>query len=100
MEVVPVWHDLDPDSEYLTILFDIPRPTDVPHHLLFGFRQDGVSSQSSDGVIKLSSQLRSAAQVQATSVRGFNEGHVSILHSEDLIENVNTILSQSSRRSK
>ena len=91
-EVVPVWHDLDPDSEYVTTLFNTPLPNDVPHYLLFGFRQDSISSQSSDGVIKLSSQLRSAAQDQATSVRGFDEGHVSILHSTDVMENVNSVL--------
>ena len=91
-EVVPVWNDLYPDSEYLATLFDTPLPNNVPHHLLFGYRQDSMSVESSDGVIKLSSQLRPAAQDQATSVRGFDQGHVSILHSNDLIEDVNATL--------
>jgi len=91
-EVVPVWHDLYPDSEYLTTLFNTPLPQNVPHYLLFGFLQDSISAESSDGVIPLSSQLRRAAQDQATSVRGFDEGHVSILHSHDVIENVNSVL--------
>jgi hypothetical protein len=95
-EVVPVWRDLGPDSEYVTSLFNTPLPNDVPHYLLFGYRQDSISSQSSDGVIRLSSQLRSAAQDQATSVRGFDEGHVSILHSDDVIQNVNSILTRQS----
>jgi len=90
--VVPVWHDLGPDSEYVTTLFHTPLPSDLPHHLLFGFRQDGISSQSSDGVIELSSQLRDAAQEQARVVRGFDEGHVSILHSDEVIDSIETLL--------
>jgi hypothetical protein len=70
----------------------------VPHHLLFGFHQDGYSTQSSDGVIELSSQLRAAAQEQALTVRGFDEGHVSILQSEQVINSVNALLLQSTAR--
>lgn len=92
--VVPVWHDLGPDSEYVSTLFDTPLPSGLPHYLLFGFRQDGISSQSSDGVIELSSQLRADAQVQAQTIRGFDEGHVSILHSTDVINSVNSLLLQ------
>jgi len=96
--VVPVWNDLGPDSEYISTLFDTPLPDDVPHHLVFGFRQDNfLSSQSSDGVINLSSQLRDAAQDQARTIRGFDEGHVSILHSEAVVSNVNELLSLSTQ---
>ncbi len=61
--VVPVWRDLDPASQYVTTLFDTPLPNGLPHNLLFGFRQNSIfGSESSDGVIKLTSQLRAAAQ--------------------------------------
>jgi len=91
--VVPVWNDLGPDSEYVSTLFDTPLPDELPHHLLFGFQQDNfLSSQSSDGVINLSSQLRDAAQDQARMIRGFDEGHVSILHSDAVVSNVNELL--------
>ncbi len=91
--VVPVWNDLGPDSEYVSTLFDTPLPDELPHHLLFGFQQDNfLSSQSSDGVINLSSQLRDAAQDQAQTIRGFDEGHVSILHSDAVVGNVNELL--------
>jgi len=96
--VVPVWNDLGPDSEYISTLFDTPLPDDVPHHLVFGFKQDNfLSSQSSDGVINLSSQLRDAAQDQARTIRGFDEGHVSILHSDAVVRNVNELLSLSAQ---
>lgn len=88
-EVVPVWHDLQPSSEYVSTLFDTPLPESLPHHLVFGFFQDSVlSSGSSDGVIMLRSQLRDAAQEHATSIRGFDQGHVSILRSDVVISDV------------
>jgi hypothetical protein len=94
--VVPVWHDLGPDSEYVLTLFDTPLPDGLPHHLVFGFRQDSIfASESSDGVINLSSQLRDAAQEQAKTIRGYDEGHVSILRSNAAISNINSILLQS-----
>jgi hypothetical protein len=53
-----------------------------------------LSSGSSDGVIPPSSQLRDAAQEDARTIRGFDEGHLSILQSEDVISNVNSIFVQ------
>ena len=94
--VVPVWRDLDPASDFITSLFDTPLPEDLPYHLIFGFRQDSIfGSQSSDGVIVLSSQLRDAAQEQAQTIRGYDEGHVSILSSEAVARKLNQILMQS-----
>jgi hypothetical protein len=88
-----VWRDLDPSSEYVTTLFDTPLPEQVPYHLLFGYRQDGIfGSESSDGVIKLTSQLRQDAQDQARIVHGYDEDHVSILSNEAAIRQVFEIL--------
>ena len=96
--VVPVWWDLAPDSEYVSTLFETPLPRDVPYHLLFGFQQDGIfASGSSDGVIKLTSQLREEAQRQAWTMRGYDENHVSILKSPAVIDKVTDILSASTR---
>ncbi|MEJ2127484.1 MAG: hypothetical protein P8X81_01420 [Woeseiaceae bacterium] len=91
--VIPVWNDIYPASEYLSTLFAVPLPDDLPHNLLFGFRQDRfLGAGSSDGVIALSSQLRPEAQDQATILRGFDEDHVSILHSDAVIENIFSLL--------
>ena len=96
--VVPVWRDIDPDSGFVTTLFDTRLPYELPHRLLFGFRQKSIfGSESSDGVIKLTSQLRPAAQAQAQTMRGYDEDHVSILSSEAVIANVYEFLSQSMR---
>ena len=87
--VIPVWRDLTPDSEFVSSLFDTPLPDNLPFNLLFGFRKDGfIVAGSSDGVIELSSQLRSEAQQQASWMRGFDEGHVSILHDDTAIGSV------------
>ena len=95
--VVPVWNDIDPDSVYVTTLFDTPLREDLPYHLLFGFKQSSIlGSDSSDGVIKLTSQLRNSAQEQASMVRGYDESHVSILSSDVVIEKVYAILDTTS----
>ena len=94
--VVPVWRDLAPTSEYVSTLFATPLPESVPHFLLFGFRQDSIfGGGSSDGVIKLSSQLRYEAQIQSTLVRGYDEDHVSILANPQVIDLVHGILDSS-----
>jgi pimeloyl-ACP methyl ester carboxylesterase len=93
--VVPVWLDLDPTSEYVTTLFDTRLPPGLPHQLLFGFRQKSIfGSESSDGVIDLTSQLRHAAQMQAIQVLGYDEGHVSILSNELVLEQVYDMLTR------
>ena len=87
--VIPVWLDIDPDSDYVQSIFDTPLPEGLPFYLNFGFKQTSIfGSGSSDGVIKLNSQLRLAAQDQSTEVRGFDEGHVSILSNATVIENI------------
>jgi triacylglycerol esterase/lipase EstA (alpha/beta hydrolase family) len=96
---VPVWHDLDPHSEYITTLFDTELPEGLPYHLIFGYRHDNLfSAESSDGVIKLTSQLRHEAQAAATSVRGFDEGHVSILDNPAVIAQVLADIDSASER--
>ena len=91
--VIPVWWDLVPSSEYITTLFDTPFPDDLPYHLLFGYKRDGLSgAESSDGVIKLTSQLRHDAQIRANSIFGFDEGHVSILDSGATAQKLGEIL--------
>lgn len=96
--VIPVWRDLTPDSEFIASLFDTPLPDGMPFNLLFGFRKEGfVAAGSSDGVIQLSSQLRSEAQEEAAWMRGFDEGHVSILRDDTAIGNVFGLIGNTGR---
>ena len=98
--VMPVWRNLTPTSPFLRDLFALPLPSGVSYHLLFGYRNVATLSRSSgDGVIPLESQLRSAAQNEALSVRGFNEDHVSILSNSELQRYINEALQRPDFRS-
>jgi pimeloyl-ACP methyl ester carboxylesterase len=91
--VVPVWWDLVPGSDYVTTLFDTPFPEQLSYHLIFGYRHNRkFGSDSSDGVIKLKSQLRDDAQGNAKSIFGYNEGHVSILDNDATSMRIQQIL--------
>ena len=93
--IVPVWKDLDPDSEFVARLFDTPLPDGFPYHLLFGYRLDKLfPNESGDGTIALSSQLRAAAQREADFLRGYDQGHVSILDDDALAATLNELLEQ------
>ena len=98
--VIGAWHGLAPGSVFLDGLFyEDPLqksrrrrlPAHVAYHLLFGFRGGGRSG-SSDGVVAVSSELRPEAQDEATSIRGFDEDHTSILRSTEVAAHLNGIL--------
>jgi pimeloyl-ACP methyl ester carboxylesterase len=94
--VVPVWWDLAPSGQYITTLFDTPLPEDLVYHLIFGFRSSGgFSGESSDGVIRLSSQLRVEAQQAAHTIMGIDAGHVDILYDDAAIKKIAAILDSS-----
>ena len=97
--VIPVWLDMNPNSDYLSNLFTTPLPKNVPHHLLFGIKQQGVIGfESNDGTVALSSVLSYAAQEQAMEVSGFNEGHVSILHNKRVLDKLHSIFNKNDYR--
>lgn len=90
--VLPVWHSMSPEGAFLGSLFARPLSDDLPHHLVFGYRNTSrVSSRSGDGTIPLESQLRAEAQQQAVSLRGFDENHTSILTNPQLGDYLNAI---------
>lgn len=91
--VMPVWKSLSPASRFLKNLFARPLPHGVPHHMVFGYHNTSrVRAESSDGTIRLNSQLRPEAQLQATSLFGFDEDHTSILDNPELHARIGRIL--------
>jgi len=91
--VVRAWTDMAPGSEYLRSLY--ARDPGVPHHLLFAFRQSGVSlGEANDGTVTVASQLHAAAQQGAARVEGFNETHMSVLEAAAVSERLNGLLGQ------
>lgn len=94
-DVIPVWNDMAPNSLFLQNLFKIDSTEDINHYLLFGYKGSSLLiSENSDGVVTLESQLRPEAQSGAYLLKGFNEGHLSILRNSELIKFVNTTLNR------
>lgn len=82
--VVPVWHDIAVDSEFLRQITAQPFPSSLPFYLFFTYNDTSTFKQgeASDGTITLRSQLDPALQSAAVKVFGFNETHESFLTSE------------------
>ena len=91
--VVPVWRDMDPESEYLADLFAMPLPPTLPHFLFFGYKSSSIlGGESGDGVIALTSMLRPEAQYQSSLMRGYNEDHIGIIKGQNVIDDFLQIL--------
>jgi len=80
---VPSWYDLSPESEFLVSLRE-PMHQGIhapPHYVFFGFRRKVslLTTESTDGVISISSQLPRWIQDQAERYWGYDATHVGIL---------------------
>ena len=76
------WRDMAPGSPFLSQLYRDGRtgqrrhlPPGLDHHLLFTF----LPTESGDGTIALSSQLRAEAQEEAKRLHGFEQSHDGVL---------------------
>lgn len=80
---VPVWIDLSPESAFLASLREPPaRDTNLPpHYVFFGFGRELslLSTECTDGVISLASQLPSWIQDRAAAYWGYDATHAGIL---------------------
>ena len=87
--VLPVWRDLDPDSQFLRDLNSWLLPEKTPYHLVFTFKTD---SSTGDGVVSLQSQLPLEIQQNAVRLYGFNNTHVGTLKDKVFLDLFNSIL--------
>lgn len=79
---VPVWKDLAPGSPYLQQLFAQPLPAPIHPWLLVSYAGNSrLLPEPNDGVVPVASQLREAAQDEATHLYLLNDSHTGILHS-------------------
>ncbi len=85
--VLPAWRDVNPNNEFIKQLYRKPLPGFVNHHLVYAYHNPDVVklSENSDGVVPLSSQLHSPAQMQSSKQFGFNSNHTAILEDVELI---------------
>lgn len=91
--VVPSWIDMQPHGRFMEALFSRRLPPSVNHYLLFGHKGGySMLRPNNDGTVTLASQLRNPAQAEARMVYGFDEDHVSILSSPQVLAQYQTIL--------
>jgi pimeloyl-ACP methyl ester carboxylesterase len=91
--VVPSWRDVVPDSEFITELYDHKLPDTIPHYLLFSYSgRSNRMDENNDGAVTLESQLDYRVQRRARAIYGFDEDHVKVLFSDDVIDIFNDIL--------
>jgi pimeloyl-ACP methyl ester carboxylesterase len=91
--VVPSWRDMVPESDFIAELHRRPLPDTIPHYLFFSYSgRSGMMDENNDGAVTLESQLDYRIQHQAQDLFGFDEDHVKVLFSEDVITIFNDIL--------
>ncbi len=91
--VVPAWTDMQPRGEFIKSIFSKNMPPAVEYFLFFG--HDGnrnLLRPNNDKAVTLASQLDQRSQREAKMIYGFNEDHVSILSSEQVLSQYNAIL--------
>jgi pimeloyl-ACP methyl ester carboxylesterase len=91
--VIPSWYDMVPGSPYQEALFKQSLPEHLEYHLLFSHHGQFniMSGGNTDGAVSLKSQLIYPAQERALHIRGYDEDHVRILSSPQVIEHLNQI---------
>jgi len=91
--VVPSWRDMAPGSDFLAHLYSRPLPPEIPYYLFFSYGgRSGMMDQNNDGAVTLESQLDYRVQRNAQELYGFDEDHVKVLYSEDVVGIFNTVL--------
>jgi pimeloyl-ACP methyl ester carboxylesterase len=90
---IPSWHDLVPGSPFIEKIFSQPLKANIDYYLLFSHKGDcSFFMDNNDGAVTLRSQLDLRAQKDAKAKWGFDEGHVTILSSQDVLGIYNEIL--------
>ena len=82
-----------PESDFIDGLYRRPLPDTIPHYLFFSYSgRSGMMDENNDGAVTLESQLDYRVQRQAQELYGFDEDHVKVLFSDDVIDAFNGIL--------
>jgi hypothetical protein len=87
---IPSWHDLVPGNGFICGVFEDSLKDKVDHYLVFGY----LPGTDGDGSVALNSMLLMEAQEEALEIRGYEAGHVEILHTDVVFEYVESILDQ------
>ncbi|MGV8079735.1 MAG: lipase family alpha/beta hydrolase [Syntrophales bacterium] len=91
--VIPSWKDMAPHSEFIRNSFSRAMPPAVRSYLFFGHRGSrNPLRPNNDSTVTLESMLDPRAQAEAIKVIGFNEDHIGILNSPDVLRQYKAIL--------
>lgn len=91
--VIPSWKDVAPDSDFIKEVFTVKIAPSIHYYLFFGHKGSGSPfRQNNDNTVTLESILDARAQADALKVIGFNEDHISILSSPDVMAQFKTVL--------
>jgi pimeloyl-ACP methyl ester carboxylesterase len=91
--VIPSWVDMQPDGEFIQSLFSRKLPESVEYYMFSGHLGGGNPFKSNnDGIIALSSVLDLRPQSEAKMNYVFNEDHLSIISSEEVLAHYNTVI--------
>ncbi|MEI6085275.1 MAG: alpha/beta fold hydrolase [Verrucomicrobiota bacterium] len=91
---VPSWIDMQIDSAYTRQLYAHSLTPQVTYHLAFtyGGSKRMFLPESNDGTVSVDSQMKIEAQTEAVAMRGFNETHEGVLHTDATIHWVEDVL--------
>ena len=89
--VVPSWHDMSPESDFLKVINTWPWPKTLPYYLVFSY----LHGEEGDGVVELESQIPLKLQSEAKRIYGYNAGHADILENKDFLQHFNQVLDRS-----
>lgn len=93
--VIPSWYDMAPGSPFLRSLSATPLPPTLDFALFFGYRGSAHwDGELSDGTVMLSSVLDRTMQEVASTLRGFDANHVSILQNQNAITTLHRVLGE------
>lgn len=94
--ILPSWRDLNPDGEFIQQLYRKPLAPNIKHQLFYAYSNDSAFKlgDNSDGVVPLSSQLHSSAQIESQRQYGLDVNHTSILTSENSISQITKVIEQ------
>ena len=96
--VVPSWHDMVPESEFIQSIFKRALPAGMRYYLFFSFRGNcSMMMGNNDGEVELTSELDYRAQSAAVRIIGFDEDHSGILVSQNVIDQYIQILNSLKR---
>lgn len=91
--VIPSWKDVSPDSEFIKAVFATKIPPAIRYYLFFGHKGGGsLFRQNNDNTVTLESMLDMRAQSDALKTTGFNEDHISILSSPEMMSHFKAAL--------